>query len=115
MVRVPRDTNNYEALRYLKRTRELIAAGQYGEAEDMVNAHMLGVNAQAYMPLGDLILTQPGAENGTAYERELDLDSGVAKVTYQTGHGACTREVFISTPDQVGVVHLTSDQPGEFS
>lgn len=112
MVRVPRDTNNYEALRYLKRTRELIAAGQYGEAEDMVNAHMLGVNAQAYMPLGDLILKQPGTENCTAYERELDLDSGVARVTYQTGQGAFTREVFISTPDQVGVVHLISDQPG---
>ncbi|WP_339311616.1 glycoside hydrolase family 95 protein [Paenibacillus sp. FSL M7-0896] len=108
----PRDTNNYEALRYLKRTRELIAAGQYGEAEDMVNAHMLGVNAQAYMPLGDLILTQPGAENYTAYERELDLDSGIARVNYQTGQGGFTREVFISTPDQVGVVHLTSDQPG---
>ncbi|MEK3900862.1 glycoside hydrolase family 95 protein [Paenibacillus sp. FSL R7-0179] len=107
----PRDTNNYEALRYLKRTRELIAAGHYGEAEDMVNAHMLGVNAQAYMPLGDLILTQPGAENCTAYERELDLDSGVAKVTYQTEQGNFTREVFISTPDQVGVVYLTSDQP----
>lgn len=107
----PRDTNNYEALRYLKRTRELIAAGRYGEAEDMVNAHMLGVNAQAYMPLGDLILTQPGAENCTAYERELDLDSGIARVAYQTGQGAFTREVFISTPDQVGVVHLTSGQP----
>lgn len=110
----PRDTNNYEALRYLKRTRELIAAAQYGEAEDMVNAHMLGVNAQAYMPLGDLILTQPGTEHCTAYERELDLDSGVARVTYQTEQGNFTREVFISTPDQVGVVHLTSGQPGEF-
>ncbi|QUL54260.1 glycoside hydrolase family 95 protein [Paenibacillus tritici] len=108
----PRDTNNYEALRYLKKTRELLSAGQYGEAEDMVNAHMLGVNAQAYMPLGDLILTQPGAENYTAYERELDLDSGITRVTYRTEQGSFTREVFISAPDQVGVVQLVSDQSG---
>jgi alpha-L-fucosidase 2 len=107
----PRDTNNYEALRYLKRVRELVAAGQYGEAEDVVNAHMLGVNAQAYMPLGDLMLAQTGMENCTAYERELDLDSGIAKVTYQNEQGAFTREVFISSPDKVCVVHLTSEQP----
>lgn len=48
-------------------------------------------------------------------KESLDLDNGAARVTYQTGQGAFTREVFISTPDQVGVVHLTSDQPGEFS
>ncbi|WNS42962.1 glycoside hydrolase family 95 protein [Paenibacillus sp. MMS20-IR301] len=108
----PRDTNNYEALRYLKRVRELIAAGQYSEAEAIVNRHMLGVNAQAYMPLGDLLLTQPGAEHCTAYERELDLDSGIAKVTYAGAQGSFTREMFISVPDQVGVVHLTSEVPG---
>jgi alpha-L-fucosidase 2 len=108
----PRDTNNYEALRYLKKVRELVSSGKYGEAEDVVNAHMLGVNAQAYMPLGDLLLEQAGVENCTAYERELDLDSGIARVTYQNEQGAFTREVFISAPDKVGVVHLTSAVPG---
>lgn len=83
----PRDTNNYEALRYLKKVRELVSSGKYGEAEDMVNAHMLGVNAQAYMPLGDLLLEQAGVENCTSYERELDLDSGIAKVRYQNEQG----------------------------
>lgn len=73
---------------------------------------MLGVNAQAYMPLGDLLLEQAGVENCTAYERELDLDSGIARVTYQNEQGAFTREVFISAPDKVGVVHLTSAVPG---
>jgi len=32
----PRDTNNYEALRYLKQSRELIAAGKYAEAEALI-------------------------------------------------------------------------------
>lgn len=108
----PRDTNNYEALRYLQKVQKLVTSGQYGEAEDMVNAHMLGVNAQAYMPLGDLYLEQPDVENCIAYERELDLDSGIAKVTYQNGQGFFTREVFISVPDKVAVVHLTSEKPG---
>lgn len=108
----PRDTNNYEALRYLKKVRELVSAGKYGEAEDIVNGRMLGVNAQAYMPLGDLLLVQAGAENCTAYERELDLDSGIARVTYQNEQGTFTREVFISAPDKVGVIQLTSEVPG---
>ncbi|WP_151737403.1 glycoside hydrolase family 95 protein ['Paenibacillus yunnanensis' Narsing Rao et al. 2020] len=108
----PRDTNNYEALRYLKRVRAMLAEGRYAEAEEVVNAKMLGVNCQAYMPLGDLYIGHLAAADADTYERELDLDSGIARVAYRTGAGAFTREAFVSAPDDVTVVRLTGEAKG---
>lgn len=108
----PRDTNNYEALRYLKRVRELVNEGSYAEAETIVNSRMLGVNTQAYLPLGDLYLEQPGAEEYDSYIRELDLDNGIAKVTYSTEAGSFSREAWISAPDGVCVIRAASGAKG---
>ncbi|WP_042203772.1 glycoside hydrolase family 95 protein [Paenibacillus camerounensis] len=108
----PRDTNNYEALRYLKKARELVAEGSYTEAEKLINSRMLGVNCQAYMPLGDLLLSQPGADSCTEYSRELDLDSGIAAVSFRTEAGVFTREAWISAPDGVMVVRASSEASG---
>ncbi|MDF9843074.1 MULTISPECIES: glycoside hydrolase family 95 protein [unclassified Paenibacillus] len=108
----PRDTNNYEALRYLKKARGLITEGSYTEAEKLINSRMLGVNCQAYMPLGDLILKQPGTENCMEYSRELDLDSGIAAVSFRTDVGMFTREAWISAPDGVMVIQATSEARG---
>ncbi|UQZ33548.1 alpha-amylase [Paenibacillus sp. PK3_47] len=111
----PRDTNNYEALRYLKKARELVNEGSYAEAEALINSRMLGVNSQAYMPLGNLYIEHPGAENYSGYLRELDLDSGVAKVSYSTEAGSFTREAWISAPDGVCVIQAASEAKGGLS
>ncbi|MEK5239788.1 glycoside hydrolase family 95 protein [Paenibacillus sp. FSL L8-0470] len=108
----PRDTNNYEALRYLKKARGLVTEGRYAEAEATINARMLGVNTQAYLPLGDLYLEHGGAENFSHYQRELDLDSGIAKVAYHTETGEFTREAWISAPDGVCVIQANSSVKG---
>ncbi|WP_150273462.1 glycosyl hydrolase family 95 catalytic domain-containing protein [Paenibacillus tepidiphilus] len=108
----PRDTNNYEALRYLGRVRSMLAEGRYAEAEELVNAKMLGVNCQAYMPLGDLFIEHLEATAVSGYTRELDLDSGIAKVAYRSGADGFTREAFISVPDDVAVVKLASEVKG---
>ncbi|MNM18148.1 hypothetical protein D3C81_284380 [compost metagenome] len=110
----PRDTNNYEAIRYLKRARELVFAGKYAEAQELVNARMLGVNCQAYMPLGDLYIEMDNAAEGAAYRRELDLDSGIARITAEAGGLPCTREMFVSAPDGVFVVRVQG-QKGSLS
>ena len=46
------------------------------------------------------------------YRRELDLDTGIASVTYESDGVTYTREVFASAPDQVIVLHMTCDRPG---
>lgn len=108
----PRDTNNYEALRYLKKVRELVNDGSYVEAEKTINSRMLGVNTQAYLPLGDLYIEHKGAETYSSYLRELDLDSGIAAVSYSTEAGAFSREAWISAPDGVCVIQVSSEAKG---
>lgn len=102
----PRDTNNYEALRYLKSARTYIAEGKYSEAESLVNSRMLGVNTEPYQPLGNLWIEHVGAKlSKTAeYRRELDLASGTALTSYAFGEGSMNREAFVSAVDDVMVV-----------
>ena len=49
------------------------------------------------------------------YRRELNLDTAVARVTYTSGGVKFKREIFSSPVDQVIVVRLTADQPGQIS
>ena len=51
----------------------------------------------------------------TEYRRELNLDTGVARVSYGVEGVRFTREVFASAPDQVIVVHLKADRPGKLN
>src|SRR5919198_566719 len=61
------------------------------------------------------VLRFQGQEQPADYTRELDLDSAVARVTYESGGARFTREVFASAVDQVIVVRLTCDRPGRIS
>ena len=81
----PRDYDNPEALEYLPRIRELVVAGKFQEAEQMADEHFYGRPAaqQTYQPLGDLLLSFDGVEPVQDYRRELDLETGVARITFR--------------------------------
>jgi alpha-L-fucosidase 2 len=113
----PHDYDDPNAGKYFPQIRELVFAGKFQEAEKMADDHFWGIprNQQAYQPLGDLQLTFDGVENAADYRRELDMETGVATVTYRVGDAVFTREVFISYPDRVMVIHLTADKPGRIS
>jgi alpha-L-fucosidase 2 len=49
------------------------------------------------------------------YRRDLNLDTAVSRVTYSSGGVAFARETFASPVDQVIVVRLTVDKPGQIS
>ncbi|MGG4552756.1 glycoside hydrolase family 95 protein [Paenibacillus humicus] len=108
----PRDTQNYDALRHLKRSRELIFAGEYKEAERLIEAKMLGKRTESYQPLGNLKLEHLGTGEITDYYRELDLDTGIAAVTYCADGTRFTRHAFVSAVDQVLVVRLEAEGQG---
>ena len=78
---------------------------------------MLGIpNRQPmYQPLGDLNITFSGQDGAVDYRRELNLATGIVRITYRVGDATYTREVFSSAPDQVLVVRLTCDKPGRLS
>lgn len=110
----PRDTQNYNALRYLAPVRERIASGRYAEAEKMIEEHMVARRTESFLPLGDLIIEQEGVDEAvTDYRRELNLNAGTASVSFVSEGGRFTREMFISAVDQVGAIRYSGAEGTE--
>jgi alpha-L-fucosidase 2 len=112
-----RDRTNPKALEYLPEVRRLLFAGKPREAEALADQMLLGSPKRMppYQPLGDLLLHFPGHYEYTEYLRDLDLDRGIARVTYRVGDAVFLRELFASAVDQVLVLRLTCDRPGRIS
>ncbi len=112
-----RDRINPEALKSLPEVRRLLFEGKPREAEALEDKKMMGIpNRQPpYQPLGDLNIEFAGQDNATDYRRELNLATGIVRVTYRVGDATYTREVFASEPDQVLVVRIATDKPGRLS
>lgn len=110
----PTNWNNPDAKSWLPKVREAVFAGRYAEA-DALAKKMQGPYNQSYQPLGDLLLDfdVPGPVEG--YRRELDLDRAVATSTFRAGGALHTREAFASFPDQVIVLRVSADRPGQVS
>jgi alpha-L-fucosidase 2 len=112
-----RDVNNPASLKNLPQIRQLLFENKCIEATDLIGKTMLAVppRIRSYQPLCDLMLDIPttiqylphGVEN---YRRSLDLQTGIASVSYQAGNATYTREIFASAPDNVIVVRLSCDQ-----
>ena len=113
----PYDPSNTNALAALPEARRLIFAGRYLEAEKFIHDNMMArpLREMPYQTVGDLILDFPEVKQVENYRRDLSLDTGVARVRY-TAHGVTfTREIFASPVDQVIVLRLTADRPGQVS
>ena len=112
----PHDYANPEALSHLADVRTLLKKGRYADAEALAQ-EMMGqpIYQAAYQPLGDLFLEFPQHQNVSDYRRELDLKNAVTTVKYRVGDALFTRRVFASFPDQVIVIRLECDQPGQLT
>ena len=112
----PHDYDNTNAFQYFPQIRDLVFADKFQEAEKMANEHFWGKpkSQEAYQPIGDLLLSF-GDTNFTDYRRELDMETGVAKITYRQGDAVITREIFVSWPDRVLVMRISADRPGRIS
>ena len=109
-----RDRVNPEALKALPEVRRLLSEGRSTEAETLEDEKLVGIphRQPPYQPLGDLDVEFSGLENASDYRRELNLATGVVRVSYRVGGANCVREVFSSTPDQAIVVRIACDNPG---
>ncbi|MHB9034181.1 MAG: glycosyl hydrolase family 95 catalytic domain-containing protein [Anaerolineae bacterium] len=93
--------------------RRLLLAGDYAGATALAQG-MVGrkLNYGTNLPFGNLRLFYDHMElEAGDYRRELDLDTGVARVSYRLGGYAYNREVFISAPHQVLALRLATDRP----
>ena len=113
----PHEYQHGGAVAYLPVVRKLLFEGKQREAENLAGQQMMSVplGQEKYQPFADLRLNFPGHEQPTDYRRELDIDSSLATVRYRVGDTEFVREVFCSFPDQVIVVRLTCDQPGQLT
>lgn len=99
----------------LPEVRRLLFAGKENEAAALAGGRIMGkpVFQQGYQPLADLRLRFPGHHAATGYRRELDIRNGITRTRYRVGETTFTREAFISAPDQVLVLALDADRPGQ--
>ncbi|TYP73084.1 glycoside hydrolase family 95 protein [Paenibacillus methanolicus] len=107
----PKDGNNPQAQAVLPKVRELVAQGEYGEA-DRLSKQMMGPYTQSYLPFGDLRLFMEHGNLCRSYRRSLMLEHGICAVNYEIGDAAYSREIFASHPEQLVVVRLQCSKPG---
>ncbi|WP_111307885.1 glycoside hydrolase family 95 protein [Confluentibacter sediminis] len=101
--------NNPEAYKYVELVREALKKENY-KAADSLNRFIQGAYSQSYAPLGTMFINYKDQENFKNYHRELDLNNAVSKVTYESNGVTFQREYFISYPDQIMAIKLTSDK-----
>jgi alpha-L-fucosidase 2 len=111
----PSDWNNPDAKNHLATVRRLVLNENEYQAADRECRNMQGPYNQAYQPIGDLLIDFAHSTPTTRYRRELNLDTAVTKVMYETDGTTYTREVFASVPAQTIVVRLSCSNPGNIS
>jgi len=110
----PTDVYPKDYAENLAEVRRLVLEGK------IVEAHALGVKKltarptsfRSYEPLGDLWIEMEHPPEVRDYRRELDLGSGVVRVSYRARGIRLRREVLISAVDDVLAVRLSVEKPG---
>ena len=113
----PYTPDNTNALGALPEARRLVFEGKYREAQKLIGDKMMAkpLGQMPYQPVGDLALTFPDVVKVENYRRDLNLDTAISSVSYTANGVRFTREVFSSPVDQVIVLRLTADKPGQIS
>ncbi|MEJ2299500.1 MAG: glycoside hydrolase family 95 protein [Woeseiaceae bacterium] len=94
----PYNPANPAARSALPEIRQKLADGDYAEAQSLVQDAFLSVplRQMPYQTIGDLLITMPASETAFDYRRELDLDTGIARVSFRIGGVEYEREVSLS-------------------
>ena len=103
-----------EAYKDLPAVREALKNEDY-QLADQLNRRLQGKNSESYAPLGTLYLNFKNSISPQKYYRELDIANAVSKVEYEVNGVIFTREYFVSYPDKVMVIKLTSSKKGALS
>ncbi|MDD4968955.1 MAG: glycoside hydrolase family 95 protein [Paludibacter sp.] len=102
---------NPEAYKNLPAIREALKNEDYKLA-DSLNRKLQGKFSESYAPLGTLFLDFKTNGIPQKYYRELDINNAISRVEYEQNGVTYTREYFVSYPDKVMVIKLTSSKKG---
>ena len=123
----PDDNDNPDAFAAQAKIRQLLFEGKFREATELTNKTQIckgagsGYGSGANVPfgcfqtLGDLWLDFAKQSNYDHYNRELDLNDAIIRVSYSQDGTDFQREIFCSYPDQVMVAKFTANKPGQIS
>lgn len=96
-----------ESSGWMDDVREALDREDYPEA-DRLQRHIQGHFSENYQPLGWLDIVYPDAEI-TEYRRFLDISRAVSEVSYKRDGKQFKAEYFVSSPDSVIVIRLSSE------
>jgi alpha-L-fucosidase 2 len=102
---------NPEAYKNIPVIREALKNENYKLADEL-NKKLEGKNSESYAPLGTLEINNSEKGKAANYYRELDISNAISKVSYEMNGIKFTREYFVSAPDQIMVIKLTSSAKG---
>jgi alpha-L-fucosidase 2 len=114
----PVDGDNPEGRHYFREVRCLLMNGKQVEVEEMAQIGMMSSpkSLRPYQPLGDLQIYHDGGKRMISnYKRSLDIERGIAAVTYCLNDVRHVREVFSSAVDQVIVIRIACDRPAKLN
>jgi alpha-L-fucosidase 2 len=108
---------NPAAAKAVPEVRRLLGEGRVAEAEALADKAMISIPRRMppYQTLGDLLLRFAGSGATSDYRRSLDLDRARSTVEYRAGDTRFSRTVFASAIDQVIVMRIAADRPGQVS
>lgn len=102
---------NPQAYTHIAAIREALKNEDYKLA-DQLQRKLQGKFSESFAPLGTLFINVAHQGSATNYYRDLNLGNAVSTVRYDVNGVTFTREYFISKPDDIMVVRLTSSRKG---
>ena len=102
---------NPDAYKILPLLRKALNNENYPLA-DTLNRKLQGKYSESYEPLGTLYINFHNNGSPKEYYRELNIANAISKVEYDIGDVKFSREYFVSYPDRVMIIRLTSSQKG---
>ena len=115
LVGRPHDYDNPQALQYFPRYATWSWPGSSRKRRRWRMSTSTGSRRRSRPISRSGICCSHSAVSGTDYRRELDMETGVARISYRAGDAVITCEVFVSYPDRVLVVRIAGDRPGRVS
>ncbi len=111
-VNVP--NNNPGALANLPEIRRLILDGKIPEAYDLSEKYLSGIPGKtwSYQTVGDIFFRFADTSAVTDYRRELDLETGIARVSFERNGKKIEYEVYVPAGEDLMVITMRSQDEG---
>ena len=105
----PKNTVKEGAPEAFKKARDLALQGKLHEAQKEIETNFQSTWSQAYMPVGDLVITFDKKGRSKDYSRNLNLDNAISSVEFTSGGVKYSREYFASYPAKVIAAKFTAE------